>query len=163
MITNRSSRFPLAVVSLAALALASSLASAQGKPQPRLPTVRLQAGMHIVHAEVAADPATRAAGLMWRERLGPNEGMLFRFESREVHCFWMRNTLLPLSIAFLDDDGRIVNLADMQPRSDDSHCAERPVRFALEMEQGWFATRGIGVGAQIRQPELFPAQRARAR
>lgn len=160
---NRLVRFPLAALSLSALAMASSFAAAQGKAQPRLPTVRLQAGMHIVQAEHAKDRVTREAGLMWRERLDPNWGMLFEFESPGVHCFWMRNTPLPLSIAFLDDDGRIVNLADMQPRSDDSHCAKRPVRFALEMEQGWFARRGLTVGAQLLQSQVFPSQRARGR
>lgn len=132
--------------------------SAQTIPQPRLPVVTLQAGMHLIHAEVASTVATRAAGLMMREHLGPNEGMLFVFQQKERQCFWMRNTPLALSIAFLDDSGRIVNIEDMAPRSDESHCSAAPVRFALEMEKGWFARRALASGSRILNPEVFPAQ-----
>jgi uncharacterized protein len=124
-------------------------AAAQDKPQARLPTTKLSAGMHQITAEVAATPRTRAVGLMWRERLEPNHGMLFVFDERSVQCFWMRNTLIPLAIAFLDDDGTIVNIAEMSPKSDDSHCAQRPVRYALEMEGGWFTKRGLAPGARL--------------
>jgi uncharacterized membrane protein (UPF0127 family) len=79
--------------------------------------------------------------------------MLFVFQSASRQCFWMRNTLIPLSIAFIDDDGSIVNIADMQPRSDDSHCSAKPVRFALEMEQGWFAKRGLAAGSRLSGPQ----------
>lgn len=152
-------RRALAYAGVAAmLAAPAAAATAQTVPQPRLPVVALQAGIHVIHAEVAATPATRAAGLMMRERLGPNEGMLFVFQDKAQQCFWMRNTLIPLSIAFLDDDGRIVSVADMAPRSDDSHCSARPVRFALEMEQGWFARRALGGGAQLLNPKVFPGQ-----
>jgi uncharacterized membrane protein (UPF0127 family) len=149
----------LARVGLAAM-VASPAASvlAQDAPQPKLPVVRLQAGMHVIHAEAAISARQRELGLMMRERLGPNEGMLFVFDEKRAYCFWMRNTLLPLSIAFLDDEGRIVNIADMAPRTEDSHCAAQPVRFALEMEQGWFARRAIGPGAQLSNPRVFPGQ-----
>ncbi|MCD6680372.1 MAG: DUF192 domain-containing protein [Burkholderiaceae bacterium] len=133
--------------------------SAEAVPQPTLPIVRLQAGIHIIRAELANNDRTRAIGLMGRRALGPNEGMLFVFERKAVHCFWMRNTPLPLSIAFLDDDGRIVDIAQMAPRSDDSHCPSREVRFALEMEQGWFARHGLAPGARLVQPSIFPGQR----
>lgn len=126
-------------------------------PNPRLPQVEIRAGMHLIQAEVAADGPTRQRGLMMRERLGPNEGMLFVFEQKAGHCFWMKNTLIPLSIAFLDDDGSIVNIADMQPHAEDSHCPVRPVRYALEMEQGWFARRGLKAGTRLVQPQLFRA------
>ena len=126
-------------------------------PNPRLPRVEIRAGMHLIQAEVAADGPTRQRGLMMRERLGPNEGMLFVFEQKAGHCFWMKNTLIPLSIAFLDDDGAIVNIADMQPHAEDSHCPVRPVRYALEMEQGWFARRGLKPGVRLVQPQLFRA------
>lgn len=149
----------LARAGLAAmLAVPAAAASAQAAPQPRLPVVALQAGIHMIRAELAATPATRAAGLMMRERLGPNEGMLFVFEEKAQQCFWMRNTLIPLSIAFIDDDGRIVGVADMAPRSDDTHCSARSVRFALEMDQGWFARRALGGGAQLLNPKVFPGQ-----
>ncbi len=117
--------------------------------------------MHIVRAEVASTDEQRRIGLMMRERLGPNEGMLFMFAQKQPYCFWMRNTLLPLSIAFLDDDGRIVNIADMAPRSEDSHCAAAPVRFALEMEKGWFARRALAPGSQLANPDVFPGQARR--
>lgn len=152
------SRTPILACMLASCALlAAPRAVAQEAAQPRLPVITVQAGLYLVQAEVADTPRSRAAGLMWRRSLGPNEGMLFVFESREVHCFWMRNTLLPLSIAFLDDDGRIVNIADMEPRSEDNHCPARPVRFALEMQRGWFAQHGIAPGSALVQPRLFRA------
>ena len=124
-------------------------------PNPRLPQAEIRAGMHLIRAEVAADGPTRQRGLMMRERLGPNEGMLFVFEQKAGHCFWMKNTLIPLSIAFIDDDGSIVNIADMQPHAEDSHCPVRPVRYALEMEQGWFAKRGLKAGDRLAQPQFF--------
>jgi hypothetical protein len=114
-----------------------------------LPTTRLTAGIHVITAEVASNDATRARGLMFRKALAPNHGMLFVFPSAAAHCMWMRNTLIPLSVAFLDDDGVIVNIADMQPHSERNHCALRPVRYALEMTQGWFEQRGIKPGTKL--------------
>lgn len=136
---------------LAAFALALACiapASAQG-PQPALPTIKLSAGIHLITAEVASSDPSRMRGLMFRESLAPNHGMLFVFDHKAIHCMWMRNTLIPLSVAFVDDDGAIVNIEDMAPRTETSHCARRPVRFALEMEKGWFAKRGIGPGARL--------------
>ena len=135
-----------------AAALAQRAPSPDAPPAtqaPSLPAMTLTAGIHRIRAEVADTPAHRARGLMMRERLGPNEGMLFVFERAEVHCFWMKNTPLPLSIAFIADDGTIVNIEKMQALSEDSHCPRRSVRFALEMEQGWFAAKGIEPGRQI--------------
>lgn len=123
--------------------------------QPTLPRIDIQAGLHLIKAELANDGVTRMRGLMMRERLGPNEGMLFVFEQKAVHCFWMKNTLIPLSIAFVDDDGTIANVLDMKPHDESSHCPVRPVRYALEMEQGWFARRGIQAGTRLSQPTLF--------
>ena len=117
--------------------------------QSALPSTKLSAGMHLITAEVAANDPARARGLMFRERLAPNHGMLFVFDGKTVQCMWMRNTLIPLSVAFIEDDGSIVNIEDMQPKTEDSHCSLRPVRFALEMERGWFAKRGIKPGARI--------------
>lgn len=124
------------------------VALAQGVNGP-LPRIALTAGLHRINAEVADTDQTRARGLMMRERLGPNEGMLFIFPEAATHCFWMKNTPLPLSIAFIDDEGRIVNIADMAPRSEDTHCPRRAIRFALEMEQGWFDRKGIAAGQKI--------------
>lgn len=136
----------------AALVLTAALAGpalAQSKAQPTLPAVKLTAGIHVITAEAATNNFTRMVGLMFRERLGPNQGMLFVFEDKSQQCFWMRNTLLPLTIAFIDDDGTIVELADMAPKTENNHCSQKPVRFALEMEQGWFAKRGIAPGARL--------------
>ena len=122
---------------------------AQEGPQLHLPRTTLSVGMHLVQAQVAAAPEQRATGLMHRKEMPVNEGMLFVFEQPAVQCFWMKNTLLPLTAAFIADDGRIVNLADMQPQSLDSHCSTQPVRYVLEMNQGWFIKRGVQAGARI--------------
>jgi uncharacterized membrane protein (UPF0127 family) len=122
---------------------------AQQLPQSTLRTTKLTAGIHVITAEVAMTPQSRMIGLMMRERLAPNHGMAFVFDDKSQHCFWMRNTLIPLSIAFIDDDGTIVNIADMAPKSEASTCPARAVRYALEMDQGWFAKRGITAGKKI--------------
>lgn len=131
---------------LAVLALAARAAPAQ---QPRLPEVRLTAGVYLIHAELAAEEQTRMLGLMYRTGLSPNGGMLFVFHAPGVQCMWMKNTLIPLSVAFLADDGKIVNIERMQPQTEESHCSARPVRYALEMSQGWFAQRGMRPGMRI--------------
>ena len=131
------------------MALAAPACAQDGQPQ-RLPLMPLQAGMHVIQAGVAQTPQQRQIGLMYRRDLPPNEGMLFIFEQPQQQCFWMRNTPLPLTIAFLADDGRIVNLADMKPFNDDSHCSAEPVRLVLEMNQGWFAKRNIKPGSRIK-------------
>jgi uncharacterized protein len=135
---------------LFAMALSESAAWAQEGPQPRLQTTQLTAGMHVIQAELAMSATEQATGMMFRREMGANEGMLFVNNDSGVRCFWMRNTLLPLSIAFIADDGTIVNIADMQPRSEQSQCSAKPVRFALEMRQGWFAKRGIVAGGKLR-------------
>lgn len=132
------------------LAAACGPAAAQQGPQPRLPTVPLTAGMHVIQAEVAATPTQQMIGMMGRRSMGANEGMLFVYEQPDRLCFWMRNTLIPLSIAFVADDGRIVHLADMKPLDETSHCSTELVRFALEMNQGWFAKRGMKKGDRLR-------------
>ena len=129
-------------------ALLFVLAAAPALAQ-ELPTVQLNAGMHIIRAEVAADFSTRAQGLMHRKSLGQNDGMLFVFEAPATHCMWMKNTFVPLSVAFLDERGAIINIADMQPHSEQSHCAAQPARYALEMNRGWFAQRGIKPGVEL--------------
>lgn len=113
------------------------------------PPIELFAGMHRIEAEVASTPADRATGLMNRPAMPTHRGMLFVFAEAGVQCFWMKNTLIPLSIAFLDDDGRIVQITDMRPQSLDNHCSVKPVRFALEMNAGWFRSRGLSAGARI--------------
>jgi uncharacterized membrane protein (UPF0127 family) len=114
-----------------------------------LPTVQLNAGIYLIRAEVAADPGVRMQGLMHRKSLAPNAGMLFVFDQLAVQCMWMKNTYIPLSVAFIDDKGEIINIADMQPHSEQSHCAGRPALYALEMNRGWFAQRGIKSGSRL--------------
>jgi uncharacterized membrane protein (UPF0127 family) len=105
--------------------------------------------MYRIDAQLAITPEQRETGLMFRAQMPEQEGMLFVFERPGVQCFWMRNTLLPLTAAFVADDGTIVNLADMQPMTENSHCSAKPVRFVLEMNQGWFAKRGIKPGTRL--------------
>jgi uncharacterized protein len=112
-------------------------------PQTQLPRVKLQAGMYQIDAQLAATPEQRAIGLMYRQDMPQHEGMLFVFEKPQVLCFWMKNTLMALTAAFIADDGTIVNLADMKPQTTNSHCSEKPVRYVLEMKQGWFAQKNI--------------------
>ncbi len=125
-----------------------AVASAQ-QAQMNLPRTRLSAGMHLLDVQLAQTPQERQIGLMFRKEMPQHEGMLFVFEQPATQCFWMRNTLIPLTAAFVADDGTIVNLADMKPQSDDSHCSVKPVRFVLEMNQGWFARRNIGAGYKL--------------
>jgi uncharacterized protein len=133
-----------------ALALAgASLTAAAQEPQTGLPRARLGAGMYQIDAQVAATPEQRMTGLMFRKEMPTYEGMLFVFEFPAQQCFWMKNTLLPLTAAFVADDGTIVNLADMQPQTEDSHCSAKAVRYVLEMNQGWFARRGIKAGSKL--------------
>lgn len=130
------------------LALGTVAATAQPAPQ-NLPAISLGAGMHLIQAQVASTPQQREIGLMFRKQMAPHEGMLFVFEQPATQCFWMRNTLLPLSAAFVADDGTIVNIEDMAPMTETSHCSTKPVRYVLEMNQGWFAKRGLKPGFKL--------------
>lgn len=102
-----------------------------------------------MNVQLAKTPAEHQKGLMHRTKMPEHEGMLFVFERAGVQCFWMKNTVLPLTAAFVDDDGTIVNLADMTPMTEDTHCSAKPVRFVLEMNQGWFAQRRIQAGIRL--------------
>ena len=126
------------------LALTGACAGAQ-----QLPLMELTAGFHRVEAEVAANNAARMQGLMQRKTMANQRGMLFVFDHDAQHCMWMKNTYLPLSVAFLDAQGRILNIEDMQPQSEVNHCAAKPARYALEMNVGWFSQRGIKRGDRI--------------
>jgi hypothetical protein len=131
------------------LAVASAAAWAQPGPQLDLPRIKLSAGMFLIDTQVASTPQERQIGLMFRPEMPQTEGMLFVFEAPSRQCFWMRNTLLPLTAAFVADDGTIVNLADMKPQTDTEHCSAKPVRYVLEMNQGWFARKGIKAGFKL--------------
>ncbi|HEX5286653.1 MAG TPA: DUF192 domain-containing protein [Polaromonas sp.] len=132
--------------------------SAQEVPQMNLQRIKLSAGMHLIDAQVALTPEQRQIGLMFRKDMPQHEGMIFVFEETSRQCFWMKNTLLPLTAAFVADDGTIVNMADMKPQTTDSHCSIQPVRYVLEMNQGWFVKKGIKAGSKLRGP-LFDVKR----
>ncbi len=134
---------------LLATAGAQAQDSPNGVPQTDLPRVPLMAGMYRIDAQVAAKPDERQTGLMYRREMPQHEGMLFVFEQPATQCFWMKNTLLPLTAAFVADDGTIVNLVDMQPLKTDSHCSTKPVRYVLEMNQGWFDHKKLKAGFKL--------------
>jgi uncharacterized protein len=138
-------------ITLFFLSLAGS-AQAQEAPQLNLPRIKLSAGMHLIDVQLAMTPDQRATGLMYRREMSQNEGMLFVFEQPSDQCFWMKNTLLPLTAAFVADDGTITNLADMKPQTTNSHCSTKPVRYVLEMNLGWFDKRGIKAGSKLGGP-----------
>ncbi|HEX7387115.1 MAG TPA: DUF192 domain-containing protein [Castellaniella sp.] len=118
--------------------------------QPPLPTVSLSIGHHTIQVELADTPARMRDGLMDRTTLARDDGMLFVLGPPDsAYCFWMKNTLLPLSIAFMDTQGRIVSIQDMQAQSLQPHCPPSPITTALEMNQGWFTTNGVGVGTLV--------------
>lgn len=142
--------FPAIRSALASIALVAfaSASIAQDGPQ-KLAITRLTAGMHVLNVEVARSPQEHSIGLMFRKSMPTNDGMLFIFDRPGQQCFWMKNTLLPLSIAFISDDGNIANIDEMKPQTLDSHCSTKDVRYVLEMNSGWFAKRGIKAGTKI--------------
>lgn len=129
---------------VAALLLLCSAAARAG-----LPEIALMVNGHKVTAEVASTDDQRSLGLMHRRMLPENRGMLFVFPLTALHSMWMMNTHIPLSVAFIDPDGVIINIADMQPHTRDAHNAARPAKYALEVNQGWFSKRGIQAGAKV--------------
>jgi uncharacterized membrane protein (UPF0127 family) len=137
---------------IATLALLGAVASAQD-----FRGLELSVGIHRIEAEVVNTEQGRMIGLMRRQYLPPQRGMLFVFDADAYHCMWMKNTLIPLAVAFLDDQGKIINVEEMQPQTENNHCAAKPARFALEMNAGWFRQRGIGPGAAISGIERAPA------
>jgi uncharacterized membrane protein (UPF0127 family) len=139
--------------------LVVAMAAAVSVARAQQPTKELDAGIHLIRAEVANSFEARARGLMFRRYLGPNEGMLFVFPDAEAHCMWMKNTLIPLSVAFLDAQGKIVSISEMQPRTETSHCAAAPAKYALEMSGGWFASKGLKAGSTLSGISKAPAAR----
>ena len=128
----------------------------QALAQGPLPLLELSAGMYRIEAEVAANDQHRQVGLMNRKTMPAQRGMLFVFPQERAHCMWMRNTLIPLSVAFIDADGYIINIENMQPQTEDNHCAKVPARYALEMNEGWFAQRGIKPGFRLQGIDKAP-------
>jgi len=144
----KSFRRPLTLVAFAAYC-AQSLA--------QMPEIALTIGGHKIAAEVAATNPERMQGLMNRRMMPENRGMVFVFTEEAQHAMWMKNTYIPLSVAFVDSKGIITNIEDMKPHTEEAHPATRPVRYALEMNLGWFAKRGIKAGAKIEGLEKAPA------
>lgn len=146
-------RFLVAVVCAAAWGVGG------GATAQEMPVIELSAGIHRIEAEVAHTQPTRMVGLMNRRVMPKHRGMLFVFDAEARHCMWMRNTLIPLAVAFLDEQGRIINIEEMQPQTENNHCAAKPARYALEMNAGWFKARGLGAGTAIGGIERAPAPR----
>ena len=134
---------------LTSLLLASGCVHAQETPQTQLQRTQLAIGIYQIDAQVAVTSEEQQIGLMFRQEMPQHEGMLFVFDEPSRLRFWMKNTLLPLTAAFIADDGTIVNLEDMKPKTLDSHCAIKPVRYVLEMNKGWFAKKGLKAGAKL--------------
>ena len=138
--------------------LGAVLCAGPSLAQP-MPLAELGAGMYRIEAEVAHTAQARQVGLMMRKTMAPQRGMVFVFEHDATHCMWMKNTFLPLSVAFVDAQGKVINIEDMQPQTEDNHCAAAPARFALEMNLGWFRERGIKAGDVLRGFDRLPAAR----
>ena len=136
---------------IAGALLGATIGSAALAQSQQFGVTQLSAGMHLIKAEVAANDLQRQQGLMFRDTMASNAGMVFVFDAPATQCMWMKNTLLPLSVAFIDAEGRIVNIEDMQARTLDSHCSTKavPVRYALEMNLGWFKQKNIKPGSLI--------------
>ncbi len=132
------------------------LLSGAALAQTGMPVVELTAGFHRIEAEVAATDQNRQTGLMQRKSMPAQRGMLFVFPQPNAYCMWMRNTLIPLSVAFLDAEGKIINIEDMQPQTEDNHCAKKMASYALEMNLGWFAQRGLKAGTRLNGIEKAP-------
>lgn len=148
MNTRIRSHFAMGLAFLA-VAGTSLQSQAQDAPQTNLQRIKLSAGMHQIDAQVALTPEQRQTGLMWRKNMPQHEGMLFVFEQPTKQCFWMKNTLIPLTAAFVADDGTVVNLEDMKPQTTEPHCSTKPVRYVLEMNRGWFEKKGLKAGGKL--------------
>lgn len=134
----------LPLLILLSLLLASLPASAA------MPVKPLTIGNQTIQAEIASTPADRQQGLMFRQSMPSNQGMLFVFDTVSSHCFWMKNTPLPLTIGFIDDAGKLINTVDMNPFDESSHCPSKPAKYALEMNQGWFKKNNIKPGMELK-------------
>jgi len=122
-------------------------------------SLELTAGIYRIRAELANTDESRAEGLMHRKSMPVNNGMLFVFNREARYCMWMHDTLMPLSVAFLDGQGRIINVEEMQPQTENTHCAAKPAKFALEMNAAWFKRRGLGAGTIVAGIDRAPPAR----
>jgi len=134
---------------LVAACLIGLMAIPQVASPADLPTRNLTIAGHTLSVEVASTPKTRETGLMNRFSLQTDHGMLFVFEAPQPMAFWMKNTYIPLSVAFVDVQGRILNIEDMRPQDESTHWSKGPALYAIEMRQGWFAAKGIAAGDRV--------------
>ena len=141
-----SPRLPSPAHAFAGLAIAAGAFAARAAP---LPLVELSIAGNPLHAELARTPQERDRGLAQRPSLAPDGAMLFVFADAQLQCFWMRDTHVPLSVAFVGDGGLVVGLADMAPLDETPHCSTQPVRYVLEVNRGWFAQHGLRAGASV--------------
>jgi hypothetical protein len=146
----------IAVIAAMLIISANAQDVSQGKPQTGLPTIALTAGKQTIKAEIASTELSRQIGLMHRTAMGKNDGMLFVFPQLGYHAMWMRNTLIPLSVAYIDDSGKILSIHEMQPQNDTAHQAAGPARYALEMNAKWFETQKVNVGDVIKGLDKAP-------
>jgi uncharacterized membrane protein (UPF0127 family) len=137
----------LCALGISSAFLASNCANAQ--KNQTFPVTSLNVGINLIKAEVATTPAQHERGLMYRDKLAPNEGMVFVFSPAQPVCMWMKNTLIPLSVAFMDEHGAIINIEEMKAQTLDTHCANKDATYALEMNPGWFKQKNIKPGATI--------------
>ncbi|MDY7579572.1 DUF192 domain-containing protein [Herbaspirillum sp. RTI4] len=142
-------QLPAVLIAFASCIFLAASPVALSQTLAKFPVASLNAGIHLIKAEVAANEAQREQGLMFRKQLGPNEGMVFLFGEPAGICMWMKNTLIPLSVAFLDSSGKIINIEDMEAQTTNSHCATKPAFYALEMSLGWFRQKNIKPGMMI--------------
>lgn len=160
MITGYLRHLAIALAALVLLVSMNVSASAsyapEGKPQSGLPTIVLKAGNQSVRAAIANTDATRQTGLMFRQKMDRQEGMLFVFPEIGYHAMWMRNTGIPLSVAYMNERGVILSVHEMQPLSEVAHQSAGPARYALEMNAGWFTSNKISVGDTIKGLEKAP-------
>jgi uncharacterized membrane protein (UPF0127 family) len=143
----RATYLAAAAACIATLAVATPPAAAQESQQ--LPVTSLNIGIHVIKAEVARSEPQREQGLMFRKKMGSNEGMVFVFDAPAGICMWMKNTLIPLSVAFIDAKGTILNVEEMKAQTLDSHCAQGAASYALEMNKSWFKDKNIKPGTVI--------------
>jgi uncharacterized membrane protein (UPF0127 family) len=143
------------LVSVGALALCLA---GQAAADPLL-TYALRIKGHALRAELANDDETRQTGLMYRSRMPEAAGMLFVYEAEGRHAMWMKNTLIPLSVAFIDRKGQIINIEDMEPQTEEAHAARAPAAYALEVNQGWFRKYGIKAGDRVEGLDKVPKSR----
>lgn len=143
-------RRSLALLTALAAAVACSISAPSYSQQlQKFPSVTLNAGLYLIKAEVASTEAQREQGLMFRDKMAANEGMVFAFGAPAGVCMWMKNTLIPLSVAFMDETGKIINIEEMKEQTLDSHCATKAATYALEMNKGWFKQKNIKPGMTI--------------